>query len=137
MLHSAGLGLAIPIPIPPLILTPATIPLILPLIALLIVLPHDGITRLVTVTILLKLTLPLHLSGILIPGILTLVAGQRGRCGGSAAVPFVPAASTLFPVAAPVFMPAWRRIRPPPAEIGRWLAVVAHRDAQDVYRYRI
>jgi hypothetical protein len=127
-------------------LIPATIPLIplippliliLPLIALLIVLLHYGITRLVTVTILLKLALPLHLSGILIPGILPLVAGQRGRCGGSAAVPFVPAASTLFPVMAPIFTPAWRRIRPPPTEIGWWLAVVAHRDAQDVHRHRI
>jgi hypothetical protein len=37
------------------------------LIALLIVLPYDGVTRLVTVTLLSKLMLLLHLSGIPIP----------------------------------------------------------------------
>lgn len=139
----AGLGLPIATPILPLILIPTTILLIPPpililsLIALLIVLLHYGIAWLVTVTILLKLALALHLPGILIPGILPLVAGQRGSCGGSAAVPFVPAVSTLFPVAAPVFLPVWRRIGSPPAEIGWWLAVVAHRNAQDICRHRI
>lgn len=139
---SAHLGL--PIPVASLILIPAPrvsliAPLnrVLPLRALLIVLPYDGVARLVLVTFLLKFALPLHLSWILIPGILPLVAGQRGRRGGSTTVPLIPAVSTLFPVTAPVLMPAWRRIGSPPAEIRGGLAVVAHRDAQDVHRHRI
>lgn len=37
------------------------------LIALLVLFLHNGVTRLVTVTLLIKLTLLLHLPGILIP----------------------------------------------------------------------
>lgn len=37
------------------------------LIALLVLLPHYGVTRLVTVTLLLQLMLLLHLSGIAVP----------------------------------------------------------------------
>jgi len=58
--------IAIPL-LPPaaiLLLTPTAIRL---LIALLIVLLHYGVTRLVTVTLLLNFLLPLHLSGIAIP----------------------------------------------------------------------
>jgi hypothetical protein len=42
-------------------------PLVPRLIALLVLFLHNGVTRLVTVTLLIKLTLLLHLPGILIP----------------------------------------------------------------------
>jgi hypothetical protein len=51
-------------PTRPIVPTP---PLVPRLIALLVLFLHHGITRLVTVTLLIKLTLLLHLPGILIP----------------------------------------------------------------------
>ncbi len=67
---SSPLLIAIPIPLLIATLIPTSIVLLIllpPLIALLILLLHDGITRLVAVTLLLKLTLPLHLPGVPIP----------------------------------------------------------------------
>jgi hypothetical protein len=55
---------------PLLALTPTRplVPTLVPrLIALLVLFLHNGVTRLVTVTLLIKLTLLLHLPGILIP----------------------------------------------------------------------
>jgi hypothetical protein len=54
----------VPTPTRPIVLTPT---LVTRLIALLVLFLHDGITRLVTVALLIKFTLLLHLPGILIP----------------------------------------------------------------------
>jgi len=51
-------------PTRPIVPTPILVPR---LIALLVLFLHDRITRLVTVSLLIKLTLLLHLPGILIP----------------------------------------------------------------------
>jgi len=69
--------------------------------------------------------------------ILSLIGGQRRGRRDGLAIPLIPAASTLRPVTAPVLVPARRRIRPPAAEVRRWLAVVAHGHAQDVHRHHL
>lgn len=53
------------------------------LITLLILLPHYGVTRLVTVTLLLELTLLLYLSGIAISRMLPLVGGNGAGAGAA------------------------------------------------------
>jgi len=69
--------------------------------------------------------------------ILSLIGGQRRGRRDGLAIPLIPAASTLRPVTAPVLVPARRRVRPPAAEVWRWLAVVAHGHAQDVHRHHL
>src|SRR5438094_7407633 len=101
---------------------------------LLIVLPHYGVPRLVTVVLAVKRLLLLH-SRIPAPGILSLIERQRGRRWSGSAVPPVPSASTLRPFTAPVLTPAWRHIRPPPAKVRRGIPVVAHRDSQHEKRH--
>ena len=69
------------------------------------------------------------------PRIGPLVTRQRRRGRDGAAVPAVPSAALLFPVAAPMLVPARRCVRAPAAEVRRWLAVIADRHAQHVERH--
>ena len=98
---------------------------------------RHGLTRLVAVFLGSDRMLLFCRARIAVPGILPLVGRQRCGAWGGTAVPLIPSASTLFPVAAPVITPAWRRIGTPAAKIQRGLAVVAHRNAQHIQRHII
>lgn len=69
------------------------------------------------------------------PRILPLIERQRCGAWGRAAIPLVPTASTLFPVAAPMITPTWWRVGTPVAKIHRRRAVVAYRNAQHKQRH--
>ena len=96
---------------------------------------RDRLTRLVTVILGPYRMLLFYCTRIAVAGIIPLVGRQWCGSRGGAAVPTIPPASTLFPVAAPVIPPAWRLIGTPAAEIRRRLAVVANRDAQHISRH--
>ena len=64
---------------------------------------------------------------------LALIGRQRRGRRGRTAIPPVPARAVLLPIAAPVIVPARRRVAAPALEVNRRLAVVAHRDAQHVH----
>jgi hypothetical protein len=72
----------------------------------LIMLPHQGIARLVTVILVVNIPLLLDLR-IALPRILSLIDRERCRRWSRTAVPFVPSAPMLRPVIAPMIAPAW------------------------------
>ena len=65
---------------------------------------------------------------------LVLIARQWSQRWGRCTIPTIPTTAVIFPVAPPVVPPARRRILHPPREIYRRLAIVAHRNAQNIQR---
>ena len=78
----------------------------------LIVLSHHGITRLITVILLVHFALLLGL-GIAVTRIFSLVDRQRCRCRSGTAIPVVPTSPMLLPIVTPVITPARRRFSAP------------------------
>src|SRR6185369_17097036 len=93
-----------------------------------------SVARLVAVVAAMQRLLLLDL-GIPISRVLPLIDRQRGRRRYSSPVPMVPTASALRPLVAPMLAPARRCIALPATEICRWIAVVAHRNAQYIHRH--
>ena len=105
-------------------------------LGLLEMLPDHGFLGLVMVVLAAQRLL---LPGLGIPAAreLALVGrkGRRSRIG--MAVPLVPAAAPLFPVMAPMVTPTGCGVPVPAIEIGGRLAVVVHRNPQDIERHEI
>jgi len=105
--------------------------LLLVMLPLLILLASRLAAGLVAVMLLMQSLLLLCLLRITLTCVLALVRGQRCPWRNGVTVPAVPALALLFPLWSPVQAPAGRFIMSPAAEVGRRIAVIAHRNAQD------
>ena len=95
------------------------------------VLLDDDIPRLVSIVLALQRLLLLD-GQIPTPRILALVCRQGCRWGTRATIPPVPSGMALCPGRAPALAPTRGRIGAPSVKVGWRLAVVTHRNTQDV-----